>query len=226
LLTQKGGEDMAWFAITMAVASVVGGVTHFLMPRSQLHMASGLKPEFFESLNQTSGAFKVHYWAIMIASLAGAAVVIGAGMTLGVKEGIFLTMLRAGAAFGFMVTAISFGLMLKQALRLADAWFNLSEEARQAGKATGLPNLDPWGVFSFVLVGLWFIVFNVTAVSTGALPMWLGIIGCVGGASFLCVFAGMMLHVGMLVDVSAGLGCVVVAPIWNIGLAWVLFHIT
>jgi hypothetical protein len=216
---------MAWFAIAVGVASIVGGVTHFLMPRAQLHMASGLKPDFFESLSNSSRAFKVHYWAMMIASLAGAAVVLGAGMALGIIEGIFLVLLRGAAAFGFMVTALSFGLMLKQALRLTDAWPGLSEAVREATKAAGLPNLDPWGLFSFFLVGLWFLVFNVTAVSTGALPMWLGIIGCVGGASFLSVFAGMLLHVGLLVDISAGLGCVIVAPIWNIGLAWFLFHV-
>jgi hypothetical protein len=214
---------MAWFAIAMAVASIAGGITHFLMPREQLHMASGLKKEFFESLNRSSGAFRVHYWAMMIASLAGAAVVLGAGAALGIEEGVLLALLRAGAGFGFMVASLSFGLMLKQALRLANAWTALSAEARQAGKAAGLPNLDPWGVFSFVLVGLWFIVFNVTAVNAGALPMWLGIIGCVGGGGFLLVFLGMILHVGMLVDISAGIGCVVVAPLWNLGLAWVLF---
>lgn len=216
---------MAWFAITMGVASIIGGVTHFLMPRSQLHMASGLKPDFFESLSQASRAFKLHYWAMMIASLSGAAVVVGAGMALGIKEGFLLVILRAGAAFGFMVTALSFGLMLKHALRLTDAWPGLSDGARDAVKAGGLPNLDPWGVFSFVLVGLWFIVFNVTAVSAGALPVWLGIIGCAGGVSFLSVFVGMVLHVGILVDISAGLGCVIVAPIWNIGLAWILLSI-
>jgi hypothetical protein len=146
-------------------------------------------------------------------------------MALGIEEGFMLVVLRAGAAFGFMISALSFGLMLKKALRLTDAWPGLPEGARDAVKAGGLPNLDPWGLFSFVLVGLWFVVFNVTAVNGGALPMWLGIIGCVGGASFLLVFVGMVLHVGILVDISAGLGCVIVAPIWNIGLAWVLFHV-
>lgn len=214
---------MAWFALTMGVASLVGGITHFLMDRAQLHMASGLKPDFFESLSQSSGAFKVHYWAMMIASLAGAAVVLGVGMALGIKEGTYLVILRAGAAFGFMMTALSFGLMLKQALRLTDAWPGLSEGAREAVKAAGLPNLDPWGLFGFVFVGLWFLMFNVMVVSVGALPMWLGIVGCVCGVSFLLVFVGMLLRVGLLVDISAALGCVIVAPIWSISLAWFLF---
>ena len=217
---------MTWFAIAMGVASLVGGVTHFLMPRKQLHMASGLKPDFFESLRQSSCAFKTHYWAMMIASLTGAAVVLGAGMVLGIKEGLFLGLLRLGAAFGFMVTALSFGLMLKQALHLAETWDGLSESTREAVRATGLPNMDPWGLFSFVLVGLWFLVFNVTAFHVGALPIWLGIIGCVGGASFLLVFIGMLLHIGLLVDISAALGCIVVSPVWSIGLAYFLIRMT
>lgn len=217
---------MAWFAITMGAASLVGGVTHFLMPRAQLHMASGLKPDFFESLSQSSGAFKTHYWAMIIASLAGAAVVLGAGKVLGIKEGIFLGILRLGAAFGFMVTALSFGLMLKQALRLTDAWSGFSESTREAVKAAGLPNMDPWGLFSFVLVGLWFLMFNVAALDVGSLPIWLGIIGCVGGVSFLLVFVGMLLHIGLLVDIGAALGCIVVSPIWSFGLAYFLMRVT
>ena len=66
-------------------------------------------------------------------------------------------------------------------------------------------------------------MFNMMVVSVGALPMWFGIVGCVGGVSFLLVFVGMLLRVGLLVDISAALGCVVVAPIWSIGLAWFLF---
>ena len=217
---------MVWFAITMGVASIAGGVTHFLMPRRQLHMASGLKSDFFESLSHSSVAFKIHYWVMMIASLAGAAVVMGIGSALDVKEGIVLGILRLGAAFGFMVTALSFGLMLKQALRLTDAWPSLSESAREAIKAAGLASLDPWGLFSFVIVGLWFLVFNVTAVNVGALPIWLGIIGCTGGASYLLVFIGMLLHIGLLVDFSAALGCIVVSPIWSCGLAYLLMHVT
>ncbi|KPK64495.1 hypothetical protein AMJ83_01945 [candidate division WOR_3 bacterium SM23_42] len=217
---------MVWLAITLGVASIIGGVTHFLMPRAQLHMASGLKRDFFESLGQSAGAFTVHYWAMMIASLAGAAVIMGAGVALGVVEGILHSILRFGAALGFVVAALSFGLMLKQALRLSDAWPNLSESAREAVKTNGLPNIDPWGLFSFFLVGLWFLVFNVTAVNVGALPLWLGIIGCVGGVSFLLVFVGMLLHIGLLVDISAALGCIVVSPMWSFGLAYFLMRVT
>ena len=81
-------------------------------------------------------------------------------MVLGVKEGVFLMLLRAGAGFGFMVTALSFGLMLRQALRLAKTWPALSEGAREAVKAAGLPNLDPWGLFNFFLVGLTEVCLN------------------------------------------------------------------
>ena len=52
---------MAWCAIIMGLAYIIAGITHFRMPREQLHMASGIKPAFFESLNRSSGAFKIHY---------------------------------------------------------------------------------------------------------------------------------------------------------------------
>ena len=67
---------MPWFAIIMGMAYIVAGITHFLMPREQLHMASGIKPVFFESLKSSSTVFRIHYWAIIIGTLAGAAVVL------------------------------------------------------------------------------------------------------------------------------------------------------
>ena len=60
---------MAWFALAMGVFSVLTGITHFLMPREQLHMASGIQPGFFESLRISSAAFTIHYWAVIASAL-------------------------------------------------------------------------------------------------------------------------------------------------------------
>ncbi len=210
---------MAWCAIIMGLAYIIAGITHFRMPREQLHMASGIKPAFFESLNRSSGVFKIHYWAIMIATLAGAAVVAGVGDALGMQQGIMLHILRAGAICGFLVTALSFGLMLNRAVRISNMWSSLSEHAHETIQANGLPNLDPFGLFGFGLVGLWLFVFNVAAINAGALPIWHGIVGCVAGVLYVVVLIGMFFHVGLLVDISAALGCIVVAPVWSIVLA-------
>lgn len=213
---------MPWFAIAMGLSYIVAGVTHFLMPREQLHMASGIQPVFFESLKRSSAVFKIHYWAIIVGSLTGAAVVMGIGPALGVKQGIMLMILRIGAACGFFVTALSFGLMLKRAVRISHTWPSLSEHTQETIRKNGLPNLDPFGLFGFGLVGLWLIAFNVAAINAGALPDWHGIVGCVGGVLYISVFAGILFRIAFLVDISAALGCVVVAPLWSIVLAVML----
>lgn len=67
----------AIFAFVAAVAAATVGVSHFLMPRAQLHFATGVTPAFFESLAAGSGAFRIHYGAFVVAALASTAVVLG-----------------------------------------------------------------------------------------------------------------------------------------------------
>lgn len=214
---------MPWFAIAMGAFSIVAGITHFLMPREQLHMASGIQPGFFESLRISSAAFTIHYWAIISSTLAGAAVVIGIGPALNIPQGTILGILNVGAVCGFVVTSLSFGLMFKRAVQISHFWPNLSQHVKETIRANGLPNLDPFGLFGFGLVGIWMIAFNMTAINVGALPAWHGLVGCVGGLLYLSVLAGMLFRIAFLVDISAALGCVVIAPIWSIVLAVELF---
>ena len=67
----------AIFAFVAAVAAAIVGVSHFMMPREQLHLATGVTQAFFESLGKGSGAFRIHYWSFVVASLASTAVVLG-----------------------------------------------------------------------------------------------------------------------------------------------------
>ena len=214
---------MPWFATAMGVFSIIAGITHFLMPREQLHMASGIKPGFFDSLRTSSVAFTIHYWAIIASTLAGAAVVIGIWSALDMQQGTILMILNVGAVSGFVVTSLSFGLMLKRALQTSRIWHSLSQHAKETIRANGLPNLDPFGLFGFGLVGIWMIAFNLAAIDMGTLQVWHGLVGCVGGLLYVSVLAGMLFRIAFLVDISAALGCVVISPIWSIVLAAKLF---
>jgi hypothetical protein len=113
--------------------------------------------------------------------------------------------------------------MLKRALHISHIWPSLSQHVKDTVRTNGLPNLDPFGLFGFGLVGIWMIAFNATAINVGALNAWHGLLGCAGGLLYLSVLAGMMFHVAFLVDISAALGCIVIAPIWSIVLAVKLF---
>ena len=215
---------MAWCAVIMAVSYVLVGITHFLMPREQIHMAGGIKATFFESLTRTSTAFRLHYWCFMIAALSGAGLMIGLPETLGIQPSLLLIVSQAVAVFGSLVAALNFGFMLDRALRLSRAWSGLSAAAQETLRTEGLQNLDPTGLFSFGLVGLGLGLINVMAINAQSIPMWLGIIGCLGGVTFLAVFIGMVSGVGVLVDIGAGFGGFIAAPVWGIGLAYFLIH--
>jgi hypothetical protein len=216
---------MAWCAVIIAVAYILVGITHFLMPREQLHMAGGVKATFFESLKRTSTAFRLHYWFFIIAALSGAALVTGLPATLGLQPSLILTMSQVGTVFGFLITALNFGFIQERALRVSRIWSGLSATAQESLQAEGLLNLDPTGLFCFGLPGIGLCIINTIAINAHSIPVWLGVVGCLGGISFLTVFGGMVFSVGVLVDIGAGIGGFIAAPIWGVGLAYFLLHL-
>lgn len=55
--------------VDTGVLCLVAGVTHFLMPRDQLHLVTGPTSGLFLSFRARRTAFVLHYWAFSLASL-------------------------------------------------------------------------------------------------------------------------------------------------------------
>jgi hypothetical protein len=142
------------FAFVAAVAALIVGVSHFMMPRAQLHMATGVTPAFFESLAAGSGVFRVHYWAFVIVALAFTGVIVGCRRLLPEPRPLSYRIAEVWGVLGLAVTAIDFALMQSKAVSIAAAFGGLDASARSAVVAMGLPRLDPTGLFSFGLVGV------------------------------------------------------------------------
>jgi hypothetical protein len=130
------------------------GATHFLMPKAQIHFATGIKADFFNSLGSGSTAFQIHYWVFAVSSLLGMGVVIGLRNLLSSKPNLWLRLTEAFALIGLGVMAVDFVMMQNYALRLAKQWPSLDATAQAIISAAGLPQLDPEGLFGFGLVGL------------------------------------------------------------------------
>lgn len=211
---------VAWCAFVMGLFFIVGGITHFLMPREQIHFATGIKPEFFKSLNRSSKAFTIHYWAFVIVGLAGASVVLFTGSVLGITEQIFLKVAKILGVSGFLVFSLNFNRMLGYALNKSSMWDDSSGDTKETILSIGLPNLDPSGLFTSGLTGTWFIIFNITAINQDLIPIFIGVTGLIGGFFYLVVFLGINMKMSLLVDIGAGLGGLVLAPIWCFGL-WI-----
>ena len=205
----------AIFAFVAAVAAATVGVSHFLMPRAQLHFATGVTPAFFESLAAGSGAFRIHYGAFVVAALASTGVVLGVRRLVAAPRPLSYGIAEVWGLVGLAVAAIDFALMQSKALSIAQAFGGLDAPAQSAVVAMGLPRLDPTGLFSFGLFGLFLATFSWTARrALGPVLPWLGMLGAL---LYWAGFVGTAAHRPILVDIGAGLGGVIVAPIWS---AW------
>ena len=212
----------AIFAFVAAVAAATVGVSHFMMPREQLHLATGVTQAFFESLAAGSGAFRIHYWSFVVASLAYTAVVVGCRQLVAPPRSLSYRIAEVWGLVGLTAAAIDFALMESKALSIAAAFGGLDIPARSAVVAMGLPRLDPTGLFSFGMLGLWLASFSWAARrALGPVLPWLGIFGAL---LYGAVFVGSLAHLPLLVDIGAGLGGVIVAPVWSVWLGTVLWR--
>lgn len=156
----KENRIAAIFAFVAAGAVMTVGVSHFTMPRAQIHMATGVTPAFFESIAADSVSFRIHYWAFVVAMLAWTGVVMGCRRLIAAPRPLSYRVAEVWGLAGLFVAAIDFALMQSKALSVAASFGGLDASAKSAIVAAGLPRLDPTGLFSFGLVGVWLVSFS------------------------------------------------------------------
>ncbi|MCD6194531.1 MAG: hypothetical protein J7L26_13855 [Candidatus Aminicenantes bacterium] len=124
MLTKTKSYLLTIFALTAALAYLVVGISHFLMPPEQLHFARGVTAEFFTSLSHESLAFHFHYWAFVLALL-----LTGEVFSLVQAEDSwpwFYFVVRFWAYLGLGVAAFDFARMHFQAIHGASIFSSLS----------------------------------------------------------------------------------------------------
>ena len=101
---------------------------------------------------------------------------------------------------------------------VAAAYASADATTKTAIAATAQTQVDPEGWLGFGVVGAWAITAGVLILRTSALPHVLGYVGIAVGIAYWSVLAGNVLNVELLTLVGAGLGGVILAPIWFIGI--------
>jgi hypothetical protein len=218
--TSSGGLT-AICAFVVGLAFCVIGLTHFLMPRENLLMASGVDRAFFESLASNPIPFAIHYWAFIWASLFGIGVVLGLHKVFRLENSALLTLASAWGIVGLSISAINFGFLQSQALATAVRFADLDPAAQTAILSVGFKNLDPYSLMGFGLVGAWSLTVNVLSLRRRLFPKALALIGCSGALLYEMVFLGTTFHLEVLIDIAAA-GALVVGPVWFIWLGLVL----
>ncbi len=204
-------------AVIMGILYVLVGITYLLLPEAQKggpeieDLAKALL-----SINQNPTLLILQYVEFaLIGILAFAAVPAISGLVQTVNEG-WARWTKNLAYLGFAVVAISYFRAIALTPWRAAAFVAGDASTRAAIAGIGSVYIDPQGWLSFGAVGLWFLVVNVLALRGGKLPKVLGIIGIVGAISYGLVVAGNVTGIVLLVMIAAGLGGIIVAPIWFI----------
>jgi uncharacterized protein DUF4386 len=209
-------------AVVVGLTYVLVGITYLLLPNAQ-------RPE------APSAVFLPSYAANpTFARLINWETAFGALFAVGAVMGITELVRDAGpglarwtgnlAVIGFAATAISGFRALAVLPLMASSYVAADASAKAAIVANSNPNLDPDGWLAFGVVGVWAIVTSALALRSSTVPRLICYVGFAAGVLYLFVVAGNVTHTEALIAVAAGLGGVIVAPIWFVGIGLTLLR--
>ena len=204
-------------AVIVGILYVLVGITYLLLPEAQ---KGGPEIEDFAKILLSVSqdpilTILLYVEFALIGVIAFAAVPAISGLVQTVNEG-WARWTRNLAYLGFAVLAISYFRAIALVPWRAAAYAAGDASTRAAIAGSGSFLVDPHGWLSFGAVGLWFLVVNILALRGGLLPKLLGIIGIVGAILYGLVVAGNVTGIVILSMIAAGLGGIIVAPIWFI----------
>ena len=206
--------SLRYLALVSAISFVISGITHFAMPKEQIHFAHGIGPQFFYSLSENATAFHIHYWAFAVAALLAMSVFIYSIESFKNEFGIKVTGLWALLALALI--AIDFTHMHANAMHIATQFANLQASVQKLILARGLDRLDSYGI-GFTLIGIHVFYLNFLSAKNRDYALWIAWLGMAGGILLQFVLVGTLARSGIMIDLAAGLGGIVLFPIWLIG---------
>ena len=203
-------------SILVGLSYLAIGATFFLLPAEQQPGSPVSFDAFFESVAGGSTVLVLYCWAFTVGGfVAIAAVPAISDLVRSANEG-WIRWTSALAVIGYAVLAVEYLVLQDEVPRMAAGYIRLDESARAAIAVVGPLNLNNDGWAGFGTVGLWLAVVNWLALRGGQWPKALAVIGLIVGIGNGLVIAGFILDSPILILITAGLGGVILAPIWFI----------
>lgn len=210
-LSRLGGA----FSILIGVSYLVIGVTYFLQPTEL--QAGGDPAQFFSVFAQDPLMHTVMNWAFALGAVLALVVVPAIAKTIHSESEGWVRWASNLAFVGFAVNAISYFRAIGLEPTMAADYIVGDASCKAAILASSsLISLDPQYWLGFGGVGLWILVVSLMTLRMDEWPTTLSYVGIAGAILYWLVVAGTVLKVPLLVAISAGVGGVIVAPIWYI----------
>ena len=203
-------------SILVGVSYFAIGVTFLLMPAEQQPGSTVPADDFFKSVAQGSTMLVLYCWAFAVGGFAAVAALPAiSDLVRSANEG-WVRWTSTLAVIGYVVLAVEYIVLQDEVPRMAAGYLQSDASARAAIAVVGSLNLNSQGWVGFGTVGLWLAVVNWLALRGGQWPKVLAIIGLILGIGNGLVIAGFLFGSPTLILIAAGLGAIILAPIWFI----------
>jgi hypothetical protein len=216
-LSQLGGIC----SILLGVSIIVVGATYLPLPPEQQQIVGMYTNPgaFLASVAHNFTLLTVEFWAEALGALAGIAVVLAISARVRSANEGWVRWTSTLAIVGLAITAIDDLRFLALTPGRAAAYVQGDAAVKAALTAPGaLEGLDPHHWLRLGAVGLWVMVVNLLALRARAWPAPLAIVGIGVALVYWLAVAGIVLQIPAALTLVAGLGAIVLAPLWYIWL--------
>lgn len=204
----------------LGVSYLVIGINYLLLPADQ--KAGSALDSFLPSLAQNPTPLTIQYWAFALGAVVALAAVLAISEAVRPANEGWVRWTSHLAVLGFAVVAINNFRNLAFQLDRATAYVGGDAALKAAIEVSGPFSLDPQGWLGFGAVGLWVLVVSWLALRAGRWPKPLAYVGIAVSVAYGLVVAGFVLNLELLIAIAAGLGGIILGPIWYIWLGWTL----
>jgi hypothetical protein len=198
---------------------IIGGIQIFLPPDQTCDCAD----RFWLSYLNFPLGLTAQYVAFALTGLLGMAVVMAISDTVRSEDVAWVRWTRTLALIGFALTAIDNFHALDLNYAKAFEYVNTLGAKAPLSIPGALSGLDVNGWFRFGAIGLWVLAVNLLALRSSAWPKRLAYVGIAAALAYFLLLVSNVFDLAGLTLISAGVGGIILGPIWYIWLGLRLY---